>query len=149
MTKNNIHWNALMKMKSKLTIPSAPQDSPVPGRNVPKSLVYHAKMCVFASRYMFESLKCLALHETLRIICGFTMYKLTQKRETIDEVLDLMEYVYNEDESDVVPELREIAALYATAKRQFLRNNERFELLVKENGTLGFDLWNKLTEPLQ
>ena len=106
-----------------------------------KTLCFHAELAILSQRYLIKDLKnlCIAnLHQTL--LC----YEL--KRSNTNAILDLLHVVYNEDGVDGVPQLREITLLFLVAHIDFLREDEKLKKVILENGQLGADLVEKLSE---
>lgn len=107
-------------------------------------LLFHAKLCVFATRYLVLSLQtqCLiSLHRDLE------SFKLST--ETASQILDLLEYTYEntgKQEPGGKCRLRDLVIYYVACKSQILADNERFERLLDENGEMGSDLVMKLVK---
>jgi hypothetical protein len=100
-------------------------------------LLFHCKLYVFAQMYLIASLKQLTLcklHAELKT--------LDSRPETIDEVLETLEFAYTKTERgyDCKDELRHLLVAYAASKTGVLKKNVAFRSLLDAYGELGSDM---------
>lgn len=107
-------------------------------------LQFHAKLYVFANRFLIKDLptQCLkALHQDL---CNFSLNK-----DRIPQILDLLEFTYKNtatDEPGGRSRLRELVIHYVACEARTLADDERLQSLLAENGEIGSDLVMKLVK---
>ena len=98
-------------------------------------LVYHAKLYVFATMYMIQSLKDLCLHKLSRDLEGFDF-----KDDSAGEFAELFRYVYvntsgNDDDTiGTGSELRGLVVTYAACHAELLVENKAFLEVLEEGG---------------
>jgi hypothetical protein len=98
-------------------------------------LAYHAKLYVFATMYMIQSLKDLCLHKLARDLEAFDF-----KDDPAGEFAELFRYVYvntssNDDNTiGVGSGLRDLVVTYAACYAEFLVENEAFLEVLEEGG---------------
>ena len=128
-------WEQFNECFDTLPPPSEAASFTVEEERILATLLYHAKLCVLADRYLIPKLrkKCLAnLYKTLVDIDLDTL--------NVDNVLDLVNFVYPGDGMQGVPELKEMASRYVAANIGTFRQHERFKLMMQEIAQLGADL---------
>jgi hypothetical protein len=107
-------------------------------------LLAHAKLYVFATRYLVEPLREQCLKSLHRDLCSFSLNKGT----TI-YILDLLEFTYEQtsrQEPDGCYSMRMLVILYISCEVQTLVENTRFWRILDENGEMASDLVLKLVE---
>lgn len=107
----------------------------------PPALTFHAKVYVFATRYLIEPLRKLSLRHLHRELCRFPV---TVKNS--QEIFDLAEYTYTNTTRDEVwgPQLRELVSHYLACKVHIFVNDSRWTQLLDNYGEVGSDLVRKL-----
>jgi hypothetical protein len=106
-----------------------------PEDELSKKLVCHAKLYVFATIYMIQSLKDLCLHKLSRDLEAFDF-----RDDFAGEFAELFRYVYmntsgNDDEAiGTGSELRDLVVTYAACKAGFLVENKAFLEALEEGG---------------
>lgn len=98
----------------------------------------HAKIYVFASRYLINPLREQCLKSLHRDLCSFSLNK-----ETASYLLDLLEYIYeqtNRQEPDGCYSIRILVILYISCEVQTLVENTRFRDILDEHGEMASDL---------
>jgi hypothetical protein len=105
------------------------------------SLLYHAKMYLFAEKYLIDTLRILSLrkfHASLRD------FDLTLR--TSEDILQLLEFAYRytarQEYSD--NELRVLIVHYAACKAEILKQNINLRNLLEANGEMACDLFYKI-----
>ena len=134
-------WKHFIKQKLLIAEKQSVRCYDTPSPQNTAALLYHAKLCVLANRYMVDSLQHLCLEKLL-----FSLTNLEIKPQKIDNVLNLVEYVYLEEGVQGIPELREIVLLFTTAKLNVLRQDPRFRCMLEAIGTLGADIVYEIAE---
>ena len=103
------------------------------------SLIYHAKLCVLAQRYLVKP---------LRELCLGNLHHLLDSLELENSgayaVLDLLSHVCSDPDVEGVPKLQELVLLYVTSRIQDINRYERFRLMVNENKDVACALLPKL-----
>jgi hypothetical protein len=98
-------------------------------------LVYHAKLYVFATMYMIQSLKDLSLHKLSRDLEAFDF-----KGDSAGEFAELFRYVYvntsgNDDTTvGTGSELRDLVVTHAACQAELLVRNKAFLEVLEEGG---------------
>lgn len=87
-----------------------------------------------------ESLKDLCMSNLCR-----TLYNLEVDTSNKDDILDLLCYVYEEDDVASIAELREMVLLFVTTKAKTLCKKKRFKRMMDTNALLGSNLVYKLS----
>ncbi|KAL2001223.1 hypothetical protein VTN02DRAFT_2084 [Thermoascus thermophilus] len=107
----------------------------------PPALTFHAKVYVFATRYLIEPLRRLSLRRLHGELCRFP---LTVK--SVQEIFDLAEYTYTDTTRDEAwgPQLRELVTHYLACKVHIFANDTRWTQLLDNYGEAGSDLVRKL-----
>ncbi|CAF9917527.1 MAG: hypothetical protein GOMPHAMPRED_001293 [Gomphillus americanus] len=132
-------WKQFVKQKPSIAEKQWIEDNTPSSPNA-AALLYHAKVCVLANRYLIDSLQRLSLTKL-----HFTLTNLSIEPQQIDSVLDLVEYVYSEEGVQGIPELKEIVLLFTTAKLNVLQKDPRLRLMLEANGTLGADVIHEIS----
>lgn len=104
----------------------------------------HAKIYVFASRYLIDPLREQCLKSLHRDLCSLS---LNEKTTTF--VLDLLEYIYEQtsrQEPDGCHSIRMLVILYISCEVQKLIENTRFRSILDEHGEMASDLVLKLVQ---
>ena len=107
-------------------------------------LLVHAKVYVFATRYMVSSLQLQSLKSLYRDLKNFKLSHDNAKR-----ILDLVEFTYDntgKEEPGGKSKLRDLVIHYVACESQLLANHERFGHLLDENGEIGSDLVMKMAK---
>lgn len=102
----------------------------------------HAKIYVFATRYLIDKLRMQALGSLHRDLRNFKLSNKNAKR-----ILDLLEYTYKStgrEEPGGKSQLRDLVIHYVACESRLLANNENFRHLLDENGEIGSDLVMKM-----
>lgn len=107
-------------------------------------LIAHARLYIFADRYLIESMKSLCLHKLHR---DLTSFKLTN--DTADELFALLQFTDNNTESYVVmdnedpvtdpgmgKELRDLVVAYAVLQAESLVKYAHFKTMLVDGGSL-------------
>jgi hypothetical protein len=106
-----------------------------PEDELSEKLVYHAKLYVFATIYMIQSLKDLCLHKLSRDLEAFDF-----KDDLAGEFANLFRYVYvntsgnDDDTMGIGSELRDLVVTYAAFKAEFVVENKAFLDVLEEGG---------------
>jgi hypothetical protein len=106
-----------------------------PQDELSNKLVCHAKLYVFATIYMIQSLRDLCLHKLSRDLEAFDF-----SDDSAGEFAELFRYVYantsgNDDETiGTGGELRDLVTTYAACKAEFLVENKAFLEALEEGG---------------
>lgn len=111
-------------------------------RSTSPDLVFHAKLYVFANRYLIDSLRTQCLKSLHRDLCGFSLNK-----RNIPHVLDLLEYTYQESvrgASDGESSLRNSVVHYAACEARTLAEDPRLRDILDRFSEMGSDLVTKL-----
>ncbi|KAI9783313.1 MAG: hypothetical protein M1816_001411 [Peltula sp. TS41687] len=104
----------------------------------------HARLYVFADKYLIRPLQDLCLHKLQRTLAKFTLYE-----ERVGDIVELMRYVYSVgDGSDSMDGLRSLLAHYAACVVEDLARSNKFELLLEEPGCLARDLFRYMLKRL-
>ncbi|CAI7600275.1 unnamed protein product [Penicillium pancosmium] len=104
----------------------------------------HAKIYVFATRYLVDPLKEQCLKSLHRDLCSFSLHK-----ETTTYILDLLEYTYEQtsrQEPDGCYSIRMLVILYISCEMPTLIENTRFRRILDEHGEMASDLVLKLVK---
>ena len=107
----------------------------------PKTLTFHADLCALSHRYLVEGLQKLSLSRLKTKLAIMAV-----KDSNVDDMLDLIYFVYNEDGVCDIPELQEAVVLCAVSRKGFLGADERLILMMKEDGRVGADHWRQVCE---
>ncbi|EER36362.1 conserved hypothetical protein [Histoplasma capsulatum H143] len=105
-------------------------------------LLFHAKLYVFATRYLIGSLRTQCLKSLHRDLCNFSL-----NRETAQQILDLQDFIYEKtgrNEPCGGSLLRNLVIHYVACKARTLAADERLCLLLDSNGEMGSNLFAKL-----
>lgn len=105
-----------------------------------RRLLYHAEVCVAAERYLINKLRDLSLGRMFHVLT-----ELKPEPHEIDDILDLLQYVYTEDGVSGVPKMKEIVLAYTAAKADIIRQDDRFKLMMHDIGEIGADLVYEIT----
>lgn len=107
-------------------------------------LLAHAKIYVFATRYLVDSLKDQCLKSLHRDLCNFSLNLLS-----IPHILDLLQYTFEytgRQVQDGSYSLRKLVIHYVSCEARTLITDTRFQYLLDEYGETGSDLVVKLVE---
>ncbi|KAL2009627.1 hypothetical protein VTN00DRAFT_5434 [Thermoascus crustaceus] len=109
----------------------------------PPALTFHAKVYVFATRYLIDPLRKLSMRYLHRELCRFPV---TVKNS--QEIFDLVEYTYTYTTRDEAwgLQLRELVSHYLACKVHIFVNDSRWMLLLDNYGEAGSDLVRKLIQ---
>ena len=104
------------------------------------SLLYHAKIYVFAEKYLIDSLRMLCLR---KLHANLRDFDLTL--QTSGLILEVLEFTYAQTERKESrdDELRMLIVHYATCKGEILKQNPNFRSLLDANGEMACDLLYK------
>nr|KMM68936.1 hypothetical protein CPAG_05259 [Coccidioides posadasii RMSCC 3488] len=109
---------------------------------VKPDLLFHAKLYVFATRYIIEPLQTQAVKSLHRDLCNFSLSK-----ETASQILGLLEFTYQNTaryEPSGRSLLRDVVIQYVACEVQMLAGNEDLYSLLDVDGEMGSDLVAKL-----
>lgn len=107
-------------------------------------LLAHAKIYVFATRYLVDPLRKQCLKSLHRDLCNFPL-----NGRTMTHILDLLEYTYEQtgrQEPDGCYSLRMLVILYISCEARTLAENTRFRHILDDHGEMASDLVAKLVE---
>ncbi|OJD12015.1 hypothetical protein AJ78_07332 [Emergomyces pasteurianus Ep9510] len=107
-------------------------------------LIFHAKLYVFATTYLIDSLRKQCLKSLHRDLCSFSL-----NRETTPQILNLLTFTYENTGRNEPYEgslLRNLVIHYVACKARTLANDEKLRLLLDRNGEMGSDLFDKLVK---
>jgi hypothetical protein len=98
----------------------------------------HARLYVFADRYLIKPLRQLVLHKLQQTLVVFELYP-----ERIGDILELVRYTYsdNNTSSDGVDELRGLVAVYVAANLDKMKRSDCFVDLLEEGGGFVRNFW--------
>lgn len=105
-------------------------------------IVFHAKVYVFATKYLVEQLRQQCLKSLHRDLLAFSL-----NRESASLILDLLEYTYTNTgrhEPGGKSPLRDLVIHYIACEARTLGDNERFTQILDSNSEMGSDLVAKL-----
>lgn len=128
-------WQQFSNISKKLPRSSKAAQTTVKECSTSATLLYHAKLCVLANRYLIPSLQdqCLKnLHKALTNL-EFDLSK-------VNALLDLVQLVYTEDGVQEIADLKHMVLLYVAAKIGILRQDDRLRAMMQDIGQLGADL---------
>ncbi|PLB48639.1 hypothetical protein P170DRAFT_425677 [Aspergillus steynii IBT 23096] len=101
--------------------------------------LFHAKLYIFATKYLVEELRQLSLRSIYQ--------DLTRYFFSTDEICDLLEYVYRHTgsvEHDGRSSLRRMLIRYVAVRMWRYSSDKRFSDMLQSNGEIGADLIQKL-----
>jgi hypothetical protein len=107
-------------------------------------LLFHAKLYVFATRFLIETLRVQCLTSLHRDLCSFPLNKGSAPR-----ILDLLEFTYTNTtrkEPGGTSRLRDLVIHYVACKTQTLADNGAFYVHLDGHGEMGSDLVAKLVK---
>jgi hypothetical protein len=98
----------------------------------------HARLYVFADKYLVEPLKQLVLRKLHQTLVGFELYP-----ERIGDVVELVRFVYSDDNmsGNGVNELRALVTMYIASRVQKFHESDSFLDLLQEGGDFVRDFW--------
>lgn len=105
-------------------------------------LIFHAKIYVFATKYLIDSLRQECLHHLHHELCQFPL-----SQPTIGCILDLLEFAYTKtgrQEPGGPGKLRRLVTHYAACKAGTLARDGRLLTLLDQNAEIGSDLVHRL-----
>ncbi|KAI1932522.1 hypothetical protein LOZ66_006843 [Ophidiomyces ophidiicola] len=105
-------------------------------------ILFHAKLYIFATRYIIESLQAQAVKSLHRDLCTFTLNK-----ETAPQIISLLEFTYRNTaryEPSGRSLLRDVVIQYVSCEMQVLADNNDLYSLLDVDGEMGSDLVAKL-----
>jgi hypothetical protein len=104
------------------------------------SLLYHAKIYVFAERYLIDSLRVLCLRKLHADLRDFDL-----TLQTSGHILEVLEFTYAQTERKESrdDELRMLIVHYAACKGEILKQNSNLQSLIEANGEMACDLLYK------
>lgn len=101
-------------------------------------LLAHAKIYVFADRYLIDSLRDQCLKSLHRDLCNFSI-----NLQDIEEILELLEYTYEQtgrQSSSEIHSLRSVVIHYTACEIRTLIEETRFRSLLDSCGEMGSEL---------
>jgi hypothetical protein len=101
-------------------------------------LQFHAKLYVFATRFLIEELRTQCLKSLQQDLCHFMLY-----RNKIPQILDLLEYTYantGQYELGGQSRLRELVIHNVACEARTLADQDRLRSLLASNGEIASDL---------
>ena len=117
----------------------------IPADNVSQDLLIHARLFVFADKWLISALSELAFHKLHRDICEYNIVE-----DEGAEIVELLKYCFaptnsggdvenkNEvNEDDTLEELKELVFAYAACKSEQLLRYTQFRRLLQQNGRYG------------
>jgi hypothetical protein len=106
-----------------------------------ESLLHHAKIYLFAERYLIDNLRILSLRKLHASLQDFDL-----TLQTSGDILELLEFTYahtaRQESSE--NELRALVVHYAACKTEILKQNVNLRSLLEANGEMGCDLLYKI-----
>jgi hypothetical protein len=114
--------------------PAAPSSDP--------DILFHAKLYVFATKYLIKPLRQQCLKSIHRDLCDFSL-----NRESTSVIIDLLDFTYmhtGRGEPGGKSLLRDLVIHYAACEARTLADDENFAILLDSNGEMGSDLAMKL-----
>ncbi|EAW20705.1 uncharacterized protein NFIA_112290 [Aspergillus fischeri NRRL 181] len=105
-------------------------------------ILFHAKLYVFATKYLIKPLRKQCLKSIHRDLCDFSL-----NRESTSVILDLLDFTYmhtGRGEPGGKSLLRDLVIHYAACEARTLADDENFVILLDSNGEMGSDLAMKL-----
>lgn len=107
-------------------------------------ILFHAKLYVFATRYLIEPLRQQSLKSLHRDLCNFSL-----NRENTSHILGLLDFTYahtGRGEPGGKSSLRELVIHYTACEARTLGDDDRLMKLLDANAELGSDLVAKLVK---
>ena len=106
-----------------------------------ESLLYHAKIYLFAEKYLIDNLR---IHSLRKLHASLQDFDLTL--QTSGDILELLEfaYTYTARQESSENELRALVVHYAACKTEILKRNVNLRSLLEANGEIGCDLLYKI-----
>jgi len=106
-----------------------------------ESLLYHAKIYLFAEKYLIDDLRILSLRKLLASLQDFDL-----TLQTSGDILELLElaYTHTARQESSENELRALVVHYAACKIEILKQNVNLRSLLEANGEMGCDLLYKI-----
>jgi len=106
-----------------------------------ESLLYHAKIYLFAEKYLIDNLRILSLRKLHASLRDFDL-----TLQTSEDILKLLEfaYTYTARQESSENELRVLVVHYAACKAEILKQNVNLRSLLDANGEMGCDLFYKI-----
>jgi hypothetical protein len=103
-----------------------------------ESLLYHAKIYIFAEKYLIDNLRILSLRKLHASLQDFDL-----TLETSENILELLEFAYTHTarQESSENELRALIVHYAACKIKILKQNVNLRSLLEANGEMGCDLF--------
>lgn len=104
----------------------------------------HAKIYIFATRYLVDSLREQCLKSLHRDLCEFTL-----NARNMSHFLDLLQYTFEHtgrQEPDGISSLRRVVIDYTSCKAKYLVKSARFRQILDTFGEIGSDLVAKLVQ---
>lgn len=118
-------------------------DSTTPSPDRPPALTFHAKVYVFATKYLIRPLRNLCLSYLHRELCQYPV-----DLEDRQDIFDLVEYTYTHTTRSEAwgPQLRELVAHYIACYADLLVHDKRMTRVLDNHGEAGSDLLRLLVE---
>jgi hypothetical protein len=141
-------WNDFLNLtyEDPPRLVSDEQATPVNGDNtsVPKttiSLLYHAKIYVFAEKYLIDNLRMLCLRKLHANLRGFDL-----TLQTSGLILEVLKFAYAQTERKESrdDELRMLIVHYVACKGEILKENPNLRSLLEADGEMASDLLYKI-----
>jgi hypothetical protein len=106
-----------------------------------ESLLYHAKIYLFAEKYLIDNLRIFSLRKLHASLQDFDL-----TLQTSGDILELLEFAYTHTarQESSENELRALVVHYAACKIEILKKNVNLRSLLEANGEMGCDLLYKI-----
>lgn len=127
-------------LPSCLTAQRLPNNDHTSSLNSAPSLLYHAKLYVFAEKYLIGSLRTHCLRKLHHELHDFPLTV-----QTSDDILEVLEFIYTHTErkGSNDDQLRTLIVHYAACKAEILKQNTGLRRLLDEYGEMAVDLFYK------
>ena len=118
-----------------------PQPNSSPRQDFTPVFLAHARLYDFASMYLVQPLRALALYKLHKTLMSFQLYT-----RRVSDVLELARYAYDHG-SDRKPEgtiddLRELVVEYIACELDTIGKHKEFKQLIEEGGEFVGDFWD-------
>ncbi|KAL1855086.1 hypothetical protein Plec18167_002070 [Paecilomyces lecythidis] len=107
-------------------------------------IIFHAKLCVFATKYLVEPLRQQCLRSLHRDLSNFSL-----NGDNVSIILDLLEFTYTNTgryEPGGKSPLRDLVIHFVACEARTLGDNEKFTEILDSNAEMGSDLVAKLVK---
>lgn len=126
-------WEEFRSLKFR-SGPASPSPDP--------DILFHAKLYVFATKYLIKPLRKQCLQSIHRDLCNFSL-----NHESTSVILDLLDFTYmhtGRAEPGGKSLLRDLVIHYAACEARTLADDEKFAVILDSNREMGSDLAMKL-----